>query len=146
MLPRFCTKREPSTCSYRFPRFSPSRQEEQEYTLLRKIYDRTKHAYVDGKPRIQHPDSRKLVRTESASSVFVTTGSEFKTLSSSTIQNILQERHILVEDVIQETFEFDEIGMQELGDIHRLREVQGEMNVSHPSALPNLSTRMRLSR
>lgn len=68
-------------------------QDYTEYPLLCKLYSHTKDAYIDGKPRLCHPDSCKIVWTENVFSV------------------------ILIE---RDTLGFDKNGLQELRDIHQL--------------------------
>lgn len=86
--------------------------------------------YVDGKPLHHHASARKEEWDEedcNQSSIFVVDSSDFKEMDVRTIQDIYQDRHILLLGTGQKEEPFSLNTLSKLGRLDRVIELQGKL-------------------
>ena len=85
--------------------------------------------YVNQVPKHRLPTARSQTLHPDASVIFVTTWTEFMTMTSLEIQEVFRRRHILITDTPISTLNFDEEGLSTLAPLHQECVFQGESEI-----------------
>jgi hypothetical protein len=93
---------------------------------LRTIQEEVETLYKDGRPLHHLPSTSDPEFDPDGSSIFVVAYDQYLQMDTSTIQDIFEQRHILVHGVPQqERLQFDMEGLSRLGSLKHPRNVQG---------------------
>ena len=99
--------------------------------MLKNVQTLVEKSYVDGKPKHHHHTARDVDYTPGSSIFFITDHARFMKLSSGDIQRIAKHRHIVVQNIPQEDFDWSRNTLAKLGDLEQLREIQGMIHDSY---------------
>jgi hypothetical protein len=108
-----------AVCFTPFYFFIPSnmRKGHREYPVLHEIYDMVEAGYVNGLPKHRLPEAKLPDFDPKSSSIYVATWEKFVKLTTTEVQAIFRNRHILVTDTPIEPMEFDEQGLETLAPL-----------------------------
>ena len=93
--------------------------------MLKNVQTLVEQSYVDGKPKHHLDTARDVNYTPGSSIFFITDHASFMKLSDDEIHRIAKHRHIVVQDIPQEGFDWSRKTLAKLGDLEQLREIQG---------------------
>lgn len=98
-----------------------------ECSVLTNVQEIVEANYVNDRPRHHLPSARNVVREPGSSIFFLVDYNEYLEMPASTIQQILKDRHIVVQNVPQKSYTWGPEALSLMGSLTQARDLQGDI-------------------